>query len=116
MKRCALLILILTFLPPPAVGQRAGVYSVQDSSTPDFEFARAAVERGEILPLAVALKQLQETHPGQVTEIEMDQEDGLLIYEVELITTDGRLIEVEMDARTGTIIKLEESDDEEDDD
>ena len=70
----------------------------------------AAVARGEILPLAEVLRRLQTSHPGRVVEVELEYSDQRLTYEVELVTTDGRLIEVDMNAATGEIVKLDEED------
>lgn len=99
MKPLMLLFLALT-LPAPARAQPAG--------TPDYEFARDAVARGQILSLAEVLARLQDSHPGRVVEVELEQDDDMLIYEVELVTRDGRLIEVEIDAATGRIVDLDE--------
>lgn len=102
MRPLVLLSLALTLCPPPVTGQGL--------SAPDFEFARDAVERGEILPLAEVLARLQDSHPGRVVEVEFEDEDGILAYEIGLVTADGRLIEVELDARTGRILALDEDD------
>ncbi len=96
-----LMLILVLALPPLAAGAQTG-------RTPDYEFARQAVERGEILPLAEALARLQDQHPGRVVEVELEQDDDMLIYEVELVTRDGRLIEVEIDATTGQILALDE--------
>lgn len=97
-----LIALFLVLLLPP-VAARA-----QFAPTPDYEFARDAVARGEILSLAEVLARLQDSYPGRVVDVELEQDDDMLIYEVELVTRDGRLIEVEIDAATGRIISLDE--------
>lgn len=99
-----LLAIIVALLVPSAVGG-------QDGTPPDFELAQDAVERGEILPLARILRLLEAEHPGTVAEVELEYAEGIRVYEVELITRDGRLIEVDMDAATGEILKVEEEDD-----
>ncbi|WP_151718669.1 PepSY domain-containing protein [Gemmobacter serpentinus] len=82
-----------------------------DGDTPDHEWAGGAVARGEFLPLAGILSQIAAVQPGRVIEVELEYSDDRYIYEVELVTPDGRLIEVEVDAATGTILQLEEDDD-----
>jgi uncharacterized membrane protein YkoI len=84
------------------------VARAQFARAPDYEFAHDAVERGEILPLAEVLTRLHDSYPGRVVEVELEREDGMLIYEVELVTREGRLIEVEIDAVSGRIIELDE--------
>ncbi len=96
----ALLLAAPVLVPAPARSQQ-----------PDFEIARDAVERGEILPLAEVLRRLHRVQPGRVIEVELEYSDGILVYEVELVTPDGRLIEVDMNAATGEILDIEEEDD-----
>ncbi|GHC61720.1 PepSY domain-containing protein [Neogemmobacter tilapiae] len=103
MKKRITLILATILLPLAAVGQV--------TPTPDFEIAAEAVAKGEILPLADVLKSLASVQPGRVVEVELEISDGLRVYEVELVTDDGRLIEVDIDAATGVIVEMEEDDD-----
>ena len=102
MDKLSLLTLALLLAPVAAGGQ--------SQIPPDFEFARDAVARGEILPLAEVLRRLQTSHPGRVVEVELEYSDQRLTYEVELVTTDGRLIEVDMNAATGEIVGMDEDD------
>lgn len=101
MKQLAFLLLFL-LLPATSGGQ----------GTPqaDFELAQDAVERGEILPLAEVLAALARTHPGNIVEVELEYSQGIRVYEVELITDDGRLIEVDLDAATAEVLSVEDED------
>jgi len=45
--------------------------------------------------------------PGQVVKIELGQENGIWIYEVDIITTQGVKYEVHVDINTGAIVKVE---------
>lgn len=83
----------------------------QEPLPDDLEIAREAVARGEILPLATILPDIQKQHPGRVIEVELELNDGRRVYEIEIVTTDGRLIELDVDARTGTLVELEEEED-----
>ncbi|MEQ3642644.1 MAG: PepSY domain-containing protein [Paracoccus sp. (in: a-proteobacteria)] len=78
---------------------------------PDYETARQAVDRGDMLPLEQILARIQARHPGRIVEVELEDEDGLWLYEIEVLTPEGRLIEIELDARTGAILGYEEDDD-----
>ena len=101
MKKIALLILApLALSPLQVLGQ--------DTVFPDFEIAEEAVRRGEILPLATIMEHVAAVQPGRVIEVELEMEDGIRVYEVELITPDGRLLEVDLDARTVAILSLDE--------
>lgn len=98
MEKLLALTLGLSLLPLAAGGQ--------NMARPDYEFARDAVARGDILPLSEVLARLQASHPGQVTEVELARDTGRLVYQVGLVTPGGRLIEVAMDAATGRVIGL----------
>lgn len=78
---------------------------------PDYETARQAVGRGDMLPLEQILARIEARHPGRIVEVELEDENGLWLYEIEVLTPDGRLIELELDARTGAILGYEEDDD-----
>ncbi len=47
--------------------------------------------------------------PGTVVEAELEEEkDHKVIWEVEIVTADGKLMEVEIDANTGEVLEVEE--------
>jgi uncharacterized membrane protein YkoI len=73
----------------------------------DHERARAALERGEVLPLAIILERLQGVIDGDVIATEFERDDGRWIYEIEYIDRDGRIVELEVDAADGRILKRE---------
>lgn len=64
-------------------------------------------EAGKILPLEKILEISRKQIPGRVLEVELEREDGLLIYELEILDEQGRVWEIEIDARNGKIIKRE---------
>lgn len=81
--------------------------SAQQLSARDYERVRAAVARGEMVPLADILTDAQRLVPGAVLEVEL--EDGK--YEVEILGDDGVIRELEYDARTGELLEIEVEDD-----
>ena len=62
---------------------------------------------GAILPLEAILDALPPGARDRVVEVEFEYEDGAPIYEIEYIDATGRLIEVEIDAATGALLKYE---------
>ena len=54
--------------------------------------------------------------PGEVEEIELEREDGMWVYEVEIMSADGQEYEVEIAADTGDVIEVEAEDEDDDDD
>lgn len=73
----------------------------------DHESARAARARGDAMPLAKVLALVERELLGEVIEVELDHDDGALVYEFELLLPDGRVVELEIDARSGAMLKLE---------
>ncbi|MBN2977044.1 PepSY domain-containing protein [Pseudomonas lactucae] len=71
--------------------------------------ALALRQQGVILPLEQLLQQAMERHPGsRLLEAELEKKHGHYAYEVELLTTDGVVREIKLDATTGVLIKDEE--------
>ncbi len=77
----------------------------------DHEVARRAVERGELLPLAKILAATEREFPGRVLEVELEEEDGRYLYEIEVLLKDGRVIELTYDGKTGQLLETEIEDD-----
>lgn len=70
--------------------------------------ARAAVQAGKVLPLKTLLERLEREHPGQVLEVELEQDDGRWIYEIKLLQPGGRLVKLELDAASGVLLRRKE--------
>ncbi|CUR47523.1 PepSY domain-containing protein [Alloalcanivorax xenomutans] len=63
-------------------------------------------QEGRIRPFEQILTEALRQYPGgQLLEAELEREDGHLIYEIELLTPDGVVRELELDARTGSVLK-----------
>lgn len=75
------------------------------ASDKDHERARQAVQAGQVLSLPVVLEKLDATHPGQVLEVELEREDNGWIYEIKLLQRDGQLVKLELDAKTGEVLR-----------
>lgn len=76
----------------------------------DHDRARAAVQAGEVLPLAQVLERLQRTHPGRVLEVELERDDGRWLYEVKLLQPGGQLLKLELDAGTAQVLQSKRKD------
>ncbi|MBP7000211.1 PepSY domain-containing protein [Amaricoccus sp.] len=96
--------------PLSADGQGAPAPATPDTATldPDFEQALGAVQRGEIRRLSDILPQVEAQFGGRAIETEIETDDGRWVYEMEILTADGRLFEVDVDAVTGEVIDVEE--------
>lgn len=76
----------------------------------DHEFAREAVERGEILPLTDILRRVETDFRGELLEVELEREDhgpfaGRLLYEVKLLAPGGDVTELYYDAVDGALLR-----------
>ena len=67
--------------------------------------ARRAVEEGQILPLKLILARAEAAYPGQMVETELENEDGVLVYEIKMLTKDGRVMKLLYDAKTGELLE-----------
>lgn len=108
--------LLVTFLLFHAIAfqtqaQDAGLPPIETEDGLDAAFARAAVLDGRILPLDRILDILRADFKGEIIEIQLEYEDGELAYEFDLVSPEGRVFEVEIDARTGAIIEVEDEED-----
>ena len=54
----------------------------------------------------IALKQV----PGTVTDVELEDEDGTVVYGVEVQAKDGSKQDVKVNAQTGKIVKVDNGD------
>lgn len=67
--------------------------------------ARRAVEEGRILPLKEIIARAQKAEPGQVIEAELEDEHGAIVYEIKMLTADGRMLKLYFDAGSGVLLR-----------
>ena len=66
-------------------------------------------QQGVILPLEQLLQQALDRYPGaKLLEAELEEKHDVYIYEVELLTPQGVVRELGLDARTGRLLKDKE--------
>lgn len=112
MKRLNPFILALLFallgpaLPRPEAVAEEALIPPDTEADEDHETARKALEQHEVLPLGEVLAKIEKEQPGDVIEIELERKGGIWIYELELIDADGRVRELDIDARSGEILKV----------
>ena len=69
--------------------------------------ARQLAEEGKILSLQEIVQRIDPVQTGQILEVELEREHGLLIYEIELLDPDGTVWELKVDAASGEILERE---------
>ncbi|MHA6194165.1 PepSY domain-containing protein [Pseudomonas wadenswilerensis] len=68
-------------------------------------------QEGVILPLEQLLQSALGRYPGaRLLEAELEEDDDIYVYEVELLTREGVVREIKLDAAKGTLLKDEEDD------
>ena len=65
--------------------------------------ARDAVNAGEVLPLSAVLGIVRSQFSGRVMDVNLKRRAQSYVYQVKLLTPDGRLMRIAVDARTGRI-------------
>ena len=71
------------------------------------EEVRQLRESGKILSMEEILARARKTQPGQVVEVELEQDDdsGRWVYEIKLLQAGGRLVKLKVDAATGQVLR-----------
>lgn len=92
---------------PLALALAAGGAKAGDKKQ-NHEVARAALVRGDVLPLMKILAIAAQRAPGEVIDVELEEERGRMKYDLKILTKGGRVLELELDAKTGATLKLEE--------
>ncbi len=86
----------------------AAVTAPAQAREDDHDRALRAVQAGQVVPLPKVLDRLARTHPGQVLEVELEEKRGAWVYEVRLLQPDGRRVKLEVDARSGDVLRARE--------
>lgn len=90
--------------PAPIVSKPAEVAIVEVGGQ-----STRQINDNRLIPLARILEIAQRRVPGQVIEVELDDDDDDgPEYELEILTADGRSIEMKIDARRGVIREVED--------
>lgn len=93
-------LLLLALLALPGASVLAG--------EAEHDRVRREVFSGEILPLRDILDRAEAAHPGHFLEAELERKRGRAIYEIKILTADGRVMELKYDARSGELLKTKE--------
>ena len=76
----------------------------------DHDTARILRLEGKILPLATILDRMKALNLTTVLELELERDHGRLIYEVEALDQHNRVVEIDIDASTGELLKFKTDD------
>ena len=73
----------------------------------DWRSLHRQVEAGQIKPLSEILDALARDWHGDVIDVDIEDDDGETLYEIELLGPQGQVVEFEIDARTGEVLEIE---------
>lgn len=76
----------------------------------DHDKAKRLVESGDILSLEEVLVKVREIEQGKILEVELENKRGNSIYEIELLNSEGVVLELKFDAKTGKHLSTEKED------
>ena len=91
----------------------SGAFMVPAAFAADLsqDTARELRRDGTILALDDILERVRERYPdARLLETELERDDGRYIYEMEILTREGQVRELETDATTGRILEDEAED------
>lgn len=71
-----------------------------DDHDGDHDRARIAREAGDVVPLDRVLAAVARDEQGKVIDVDLEREHGRFVYEVKLLTPDGRRRKVFYDAKS----------------
>ena len=95
-----------TTLPPSAPTPTTRPTPVRIAEA-DGSGQRSFTQHG-LLPLNRILSIARRRVPGEVIDVELDDDDDGAEYDIEILTSGGRSVEIKIDARSGAILKVEE--------
>lgn len=73
----------------------------------DQDDALQLFEAGKIQPLPLILHTARARRPGRVIEVELEREQGRVVYEVEVLDGRGRIWEMHIGAATAKVLSTE---------
>ena len=88
-----------------ASGLLACAVSLAAHAHEDHDRARAALRAGEALPLPQLMERIGKEYPGRLLDVEREEKQGRLIYEIKLLAGDGSLTKLWVDAKSGQVMR-----------
>jgi uncharacterized membrane protein YkoI len=72
----------------------------------DHDRLRDALARDELVSFRSIFDWIEQRYDGRIVEVELEDDDDALIYEVDLLTPRGEKVEFEFDARSGALMSI----------
>lgn len=96
--------------PPPAFTPPQLQPNQPVAEPPPPPLLQGAPKGNGRLPLSRILDIARQRVAGEVIDVDLDEDDDddTAVYKLEILTPEGRAIEMELDARTGAVLDIEE--------
>jgi uncharacterized membrane protein YkoI len=65
------------------------------------------MEEDKIIPLQSILTRYPEEEYGRLLDLEAERDDGMVVYELEFLQPNGRVLEIKVDASNGRLLEKE---------
>ena len=88
-----------------AVAASATALAEDEDDDADHERARQAYESGAIRSLGAVLSKVESEFTGEVVEVELERRGERMVYEVEILTPQGNVLELVYDAATVELLE-----------
>jgi uncharacterized membrane protein YkoI len=107
--------LLATIIPLSAYAATQNQTKTLDTAAPVAAVATQLQKAAKITEQQAIDAALKEVN-GTVKKVELEDENGVAVYEVQIVDANGKGFEVKVDAATGKITKVESDNDESDND
>lgn len=85
---------------------QSGTMAIEPPAVQQQDAVREAVRAGRFVPLEQVLADAMRRYPGKLVEVELEGDE----YEIEILGADGVVMELEYDAASGRLLKIEVED------
>jgi uncharacterized membrane protein YkoI len=85
----------------------APAYADDDDDRVGMDEVMNAVRSGASLSLSEIRLRVADRISGEIVRVGVKRKHGILLYEVRVLKTDGKLVEAEVDAASGRILEIE---------
>lgn len=90
---------------PPAVTAGGPAAEPEAAEEESANAEKAALAAAATVSIEQAVKAATAKQPGKVIEAELDRDQGRVLWELEIVATDGSIAELAVDAGTGAIVE-----------
>jgi len=81
-----------------------------DALADDVDRVRELRSTASIMPLSRIMKMVELRHRGTLLEVELEEEGGLVIYEIEMLGDDKVVRTLKVNARNGHLLSVDRED------